>query len=133
MPALGMAVFGASKLQAELLALAAKTGQEAMGLARMMAQEMVSMASVSCPVSAMNGGRLKSTIQTSSTGIYSAAAEVGRGVPYTLYAEFYVTKGHEIRNPSGRFWYPSLGKLRKRLHSELLDTSGEGIIGVTKG
>jgi hypothetical protein len=133
MPMLQMAMFGASKMQAELLALAAKTGQEAMGLGRMMASEMVKMASASCPVGNIGGGRLKSTIRTSSTGIYSAAAEAGRGVPYTLYAEFYITKGGEIRKPSGRFWYPSLGKLRKRLHSELLDTSGEGIMRVTKG
>jgi hypothetical protein len=130
---LSLSMTGIGKLQAELLALAAKTGVEATQLASMMAREMVRMASASCPVSDIGGGRLKSTIRTSKTGLYSAAAEAGRGVPYTLYAEFYVTKGHEIREPSGRLWYPSLGKLRTRLPSALLDTSGERLIRVTKG
>jgi len=130
MALLGMGMIGNSMVRTQLIGIATKVNIEAVQLGRRMATEMVKLASADCP---QRSGRLRSTIRSKSTGLYSASAEVGKGVPYTLYAEFYVTKGHEIREPSGRFWYPNLGKMRTRLRSGLLDKSGRQIIQVSKG
>jgi hypothetical protein len=126
MPVMGMSILGDVLLKKQLMFMAAKTGVTAATLTTRMAKEMAELASSRCPV---NSGRLQASIQTSGGGL-NARAEVGRGIPYTYYAEFYITKGGEIREPSGRFWYPSLGDIKTRLRSGgLLDRSFNELTG----
>ena len=128
MPAFGMSVIGNILLRRQLLGVAASTGIQAAMLSTRLAKEMVVLASSKCPVWGEGGGRLKSTIRLISTGL-TASVTMGQGIRYSLYAEFYITKGGEIREPSGRFWYPSLGELRKRLRAGLLEKSFGDITG----
>jgi len=128
MPVMGMSLLGDILLKKQFMFMAAKTGLTAATLTTRMAKEMVKLASARSPV---RSGALKGSIRTSGLGGLKARAEVGRGVPYTYYAEFYITKGGEIREPSGRFWYPTLGEIKTRLRSAgMLDKSYNEITGV---
>jgi len=122
----GIELLGDKLLKSQLYGIAAKTGIQAAQLSTRLAQEMVSLASARAPVGPT--GNLKSSIRLTPGGLQSPV-EVGRGLAYTAYAEFYITKGGLKMAPSGRFWYPSLAEVKQKLRSGNLDDITDSLLG----